>query len=389
MKFKFARIIFCFFLFPFISYGQKNLSKEDLAFWKDKAKPLLQENCWKCHGAEKKIRGDLVLTTRQGILDGGEIGPAVDLDKPEASLLLQMVSYEDEDHQMPPKGKLSDEQIAILGSWVKRGLPFHPEDEIQFHHEKEENWSNTVVNERTKAHWVYVKPIDHSPPSGTGAKHPIDAFILDKLNKSGLPANQPAKPSALLRRAHFDLIGLPPELDQVDAFVEDHSEKVFEETIDRLLASPHYGEKWGRHWLDLVRYAETNGYERDGDKPMAWRYRDYVIRAFNENKPYDRFVQEQLAGDELPEADEDAITATGFHRLGIWDDEPADRELARYDYLDDILRTSGDIFLAMSIGCDGAMITKSIRYPRRITIPCFLSSPTCLLMEKEIPIWLR
>ena len=166
-----------------------------------------------------------------------------------------------------------------------------------------------------------------------------------------MPANELAHPSALLRRAHFDLIGLPPELDHVDAFLEDHSEKAFERTIDRLLASPHYGEKWGRHWLDLVRYAETNGYERDGDKPMAWRYRDYVIRAFNENKPYDRFVQEQLAGDELPEADADAITATGFHRLGIWDDEPADRELARYDYLDDILRTSGDIFLAMSIGC--------------------------------------
>ena len=351
MKTNFALIIFCFLLFAFISHGQKNLGKEDLAFWNEKAKPLLQENCWKCHGAEKKIRGDLVLTSRQGILNGGEIGPAVDLEKPEASLLLQMISYEDEDHQMPPKGKLSDEQIAIFESWIKRGLPFHLEDEIQFHHEKEENWSNTIVNERTKAHWAYVKPIDHSPPSGTGAKHPIDAFILDKLNKSGLPANQPAQPSTLLRRAYFDLIGLPPELDQVDAFLEDHSEKAFEETIDRLLASPHYGEKWGRHWLDLVRYAETNGYERDGDKPMAWRYRDYVIRAFNENKPYDRFVQEQLAGDELPEADADAITATGFHRLGIWDDEPADRELARYDYLDDILRTSGDIFLAMSIGC--------------------------------------
>ena len=124
----------------------------------------------------------------------------------------------------PAKGKLSDEQIAILESWIKRGLPFHPEDEIQFHHEKEENWSNTVVNERTKAHWAYVKPIDHSPPSGTGAKHPIDAFILDKLNKFGLPQSA-CQPSALLRRAHFDLIGFPPELDQVDAFLEDHSEK--------------------------------------------------------------------------------------------------------------------------------------------------------------------
>ena len=285
MKTNLAQIIFFFFLLPFLSHGQENLSKEDLAFWKDKAKPLLQENCWKCHGAEKKIRGDLILTSRQGILDGGEIGPAVDLEKPDSSLLLQMVSYKDEDHEMPPIGKLKDEQIAIFSEWIKRGLPFHPEDEIEFHHEKEENFSNTVVNERTKAHWAYVKPIDHSPPPGTGAKHPIDAFILARLKSSGLPVNPPASPAVLLRRAHFDLIGLPPELDQVDAFLEDHSEKAFEETIDRLLASPHYGEKWGRHWLDLVRYAETNGYERDGDKPMAWRYRDYVIRAFNENKP--------------------------------------------------------------------------------------------------------
>jgi hypothetical protein len=351
MKINFARIAFFLFLLPSISHAQANLGKDDLAFWKEKAKPLLQENCWKCHGAGKKIKGDLVLTTRQGILDGGEIGPAADLEKPDASLLLQMISYKDDDHQMPPKGKLSDEQATTLAEWVKRGLPFHPEDEVVFHHKEETSHSNTEVNERTKAHWAYVKPVDHEPPSGTGAKHPIDAFILDRLKTSGLPANQPAQPAALLRRAHFDLVGLPPELEQVDAFLKDDSDKAFEEAIDRLLASPHYGEKWGRHWLDLVRYAETNGYERDSDKPMAWRYRDYVIRAFNENKPYDEFVQEQLAGDELPEADADSITATGFQRLGIWDDEPADRERARYDYLDDILRTSGDIFLAMTIGC--------------------------------------
>lgn len=351
MKINLARIAFLIFLLPVTTYGQENLTKDDLAFWRDKAMPILQKNCWKCHGEEKKIKGDLVLTTRQGILDGGEIGPAADLEKPEASLLLEMISYKDDDHQMPPKGKLSDEEIATMEKWVQLGLPFHPEDEVVFHHEEETNYSNTIVNERTKSHWAYVKPVDHKPPTGTGAKHPIDAFILDQLKKSGLPANQLAESAALLRRAHFDLVGLPPELHQVDAFLKDNSDMAFEQTIDRLLASPHYGEKWGRHWLDLVRYAETDGYERDGDKPMAWRYRDYVIRAFNENKPYDVFVQEQLAGDELPEADADSITATGFQRLGIWDDEPADRELARYDYLDDILRTSGDIFLAMSIGC--------------------------------------
>ena len=311
-----APIIFFFLLFPFFTHGQKNLGKEDLAFWEKKAKPLLQENCWKCHGAEKKIRGDLVLTTRQGILDGGEIGPAVDLEKPETSLLLQMISYEDEDHQMPPKGKLSDEQIAILENWVKRGLPFPIEDEVIFHHEKDENWSNTVVNERTKAHWAYVKPIDHTPPSGTGARHPIDAFILDKLKKTGLPANELAHPSALLRRAHFDLIGLPPELDHVDAFHKDHSEKAFERTIDRLLASPttvKNGAGTGLIWSAMRKPTATNGTETS---PMAWRYRDYVIRAFNENKPYDRFVQEQLAGDELPEADAGCDHRNRFHRLG-------------------------------------------------------------------------
>ena len=389
MKFKFARIIFCFFLFPFISYGQKNLSKEDLAFWKDKAKPLLQENCWKCHGAEKKIRGDLVLTTRQGILDGGEIGPAVDLDKPEASLLLQMVSYEDEDHQMPPKGKLSDEQIAILGSWVKRGLPFHPEDEIQFHHEKEENWSNTVVNERTKAHWAYVKPIDHSPPSGTGAKHPIDAFILDKLNKSGLPANQPAKPSALLRRAHFDLIGLPPELDQVDAFVEDHSEKAFEETIDRLLASPHYGEKWGRHWLDLVRYAETNGYERDGDKPSLEMPRLRYTGISMRTNPTTASCKNSWQGTNYPKRMRMRSPQPGFT---VWVSGTTNRLTVNLPAMitwTTFSEPRETYFWPCPLAAHAAMITKSIRYPRRITIPSFLSSPTCLLMEKEIPIWLR
>ena len=184
MKSHFTCAILFLVLSPLLSFAQKEIGKEDLAFWKEKAKPLLQENCWKCHGAEKKIRGDLVLTTRQGILDGGEIGPAVDLKNPQASLLLQMVSYKDGDHEMPPLGKLSDEQIATFSEWIKRGLPFHPDDEIEFHHKEDENFSNTVVNERTKAHWAYVKPVDHSPPSDTGAKHPIDAFILDKLKES-------------------------------------------------------------------------------------------------------------------------------------------------------------------------------------------------------------
>jgi mono/diheme cytochrome c family protein len=336
--------------------GEDEISDEALAFWKKEAKPLLEQNCWKCHGAKEHIKGDLRLTTRDGVIKGGEIGPSVNFEKPESSLLLEMVSYKDGDHEMPPIGKLKEEEIAILEKWVELGLPFAPDDEIHGKkggHEETAESANTKVNERTMAHWAYVKPKRPELPEvkDNSAKHPIDRFILAKLDASGLKPNPLASKEALLRRAYFDLIGIAPNPDQVSDFLTDDSDDAFEEVIDDLLASPQYGEKWGRHWLDLVRYAETNGYERDSDKPMAWRFRDYVIKAFNDNKPYDRFVQEQLAGDELPDKNADSITATGFHRLGIWDDEPADRKLARYDYLDDILKTTSDVFLGMTIGC--------------------------------------
>ena len=150
---------------------------------------------------------------------------------------------------------------------------------------------------------------------------------------------------------YYDLTGLPPTPDEVDAFVNDPSPTAYEAMIDRLLASAHYGEKWGRHWLDLVRFAETNSYERDNPKPSAWRYRDYVIRSLNQDKPYDQFVREQLAGDEIRPGDVEALTATGYYRLGIWDDEPTDRDLAHYDSLDDIVATTGQVFLGMTVDC--------------------------------------
>src|SRR5439155_27249244 len=161
----------------------------------------------------------------------------------------------------------------------------------------------------------------------------------------------PANRAVLCRRVYYDLIGLPPTPQQVEEFVKDKSRDAYEKLIDRLLASPQYGEKWGRYWLDLVRYAETNGYERDGAKPFAWRYRDYVIRSFNADKPFDRFVREQIAGDELYPDDADAIIATGVYRLGLWDDEPADPLQARFDELDDFVTTTGQDFLGMSLNC--------------------------------------
>src|SRR5262249_18634438 len=175
--------------------------------------------------------------------------------------------------------------------------------------------------------------------------------LLAQLEAKGLSPAPPADRVALIRRATYDLTGLPPTPEQVEAFVHDRAPDAYARLLDQLLDSPHYGEKWGRHWLDLVRYAETNGYERDGPKPFAWRYRDYVIRSFNADKPYNRFLKEQLAGDELPGGGAEAIIATGYYRLGLWDDEPADPDQARYDELDDFVATTAQVFLAMTMNC--------------------------------------
>ena len=354
---RFWHLLLCVMLLAApILHGEEKLSAESLSFWKDEVKPLLEQNCWKCHGAKERIKGDLRLTTRDGVIKGGEIGSSVDFDKPEASLLLEMVSYKDEDHEMPPIGKLKDEEIVILQKWIQMGLPFNPKDEMHGKkggHEETSELSNTKVNERTMAHWAYVKPKRPELPEikDKSVKHPIDRFILSKLESKGLKPNALATKEVLLRRAYYNLVGLAPKPEQVKKFLDDNSPDAFEKIIDELLASPQYGEKWGRHWLDLVRYAETNGYERDSEKPMAWRYRDYVISAFNRNLPYDRFVQEQLAGDELPDKDADSITATGFHRLGIWDDEPVDADQAFFDGLDDVLSTTGQAFMGLTVGC--------------------------------------
>ncbi len=206
-----------------------------------------------------------------------------------------------------------------------------------------------TLSDKDRSHWSFL-PVQ-SPSVPTDAAHPIDAFLQARLKAQGLRPNPIASKRERIRRACYDLTGLPPSPREVEDFDADASPNAWEKLIDRLLDSPHYGEKWGRHWLDLVRFAESNSYERDGAKPHAWRYRDYVIRSFNADKPYDRFLREQLAGDEFPDPSPDAITATGYYRLGVWDDEPADRELARLDALDDLVTTTGQVFLGLTIDC--------------------------------------
>ena len=323
---------------------------EQVAFFESDVRPILKVNCLKCHGDDpKKVRGGLLLTSRSAVLKGGDTGPAVDLKNPSASLLLQAVTFKhpDDAYHMPPSGKLPDKQIAALTKWVEAGLPWSPGQDAGSAVQHAEGGPD-------KNYWAYQpvkRPAVPAVKDQAWVKTPVDAFILAKLEAKGLKPVAPADKATLCRRAYYDLTGLPPTPEEIDAFVADQSPTAFEKLIDKLLASPHYGEKWGRHWLDVVRFAETNGYERDGPKPYAWRYRDYVIRSFNADKPYDRFLKEQLAGDEIDRDDPDSVIATGFYRLGLWDDEPADPPLALYDGYDDLVTVAGQGFLGMTLNC--------------------------------------
>ncbi|MDR3635570.1 MAG: DUF1549 domain-containing protein [Isosphaeraceae bacterium] len=322
-------------------------SAEQVRFFESEVRPVLVEHCAKCHGPNKPKAG-LRLDSRTAVLTGGDTGPAVVLGKPGESLLIEAVEYKGP--EMPPSGKLPKEKVAALSKWVEMGAPWPGGEESA---PAPVRRGPMQITEKDRQHWAF-RPIvaPRLPPASAGSpENPIDTLLTARLKANGLLPNPAAAPRELVRRAYYDLTGLPPTPEEVEAFAADPSPNAYETLVDRLLDSPHYGEKWGRHWLDLVRYAETNSYERDNPKPNAWRYRDYVIRALNEDKPFDRFIREQLAGDELPDRDNDAMIATGYYRLGIWDDEPSDREQARYDSLDDIVATTGQVFLGLTVDC--------------------------------------
>ncbi|HUQ71507.1 MAG TPA: DUF1549 domain-containing protein, partial [Planctomycetaceae bacterium] len=292
-------------------------SPEQLAFYEKEVRPLLEQHCFKCHGPGK-AKGGLTLAGREALLKGGESGPAVDLEKPEESLLLQAVNFQG--FEMPPAGKLPAEQIATLTKWVKLGVPMPAGIAAPVAAHK----PPPVVNEETKNHWSFrpvKRPDVPAVKNAAWVVNPIDTFVLAQLETAGLEPNPPASPQQLVRRMHYDLLGLPPSPDRVAAFANDPSPAAYRALIDDLLESPHHGEHYARYWLDLVRYAETNSFERDNPKPFVWRYRDYVIDFFNSDKGYDQFVREQLAGDELDAVTKESIIATGYYRLGLWDDE--------------------------------------------------------------------
>lgn len=309
--------------------------------------PILKSKCLKCHGLDEKIKGGLRLTSRENILKGGDSGPAIDTDDLPGSVLLQAVHYDG--LEMPPSGRLPEKEVRALESWVKSGAPWPQGLDLA-------KVTIGKITEEDRAYWAYQAPLKLNPPKVSKSdwvKSPIDAFILADLESRKLTPAPQADRRSLIRRLYFDLIGLPPKPEEVEAFVADKDSSAYEKLIDRLMASESYGERWGRHWLDVVRFAETNGYERDGIKPYAWRYRDYVIRSFNSDKPFDTFVREQIAGDELAKKtwNADAVIAAGYYRLGVWDDEPADPLQARYDELDDVVATTAQTFLGMTMNC--------------------------------------
>ncbi len=331
----------------------QEFTPQQITFFEQKIRPILVENCHKCHGNDEKAKAHLHLTSRQTILEGGESGPAIVPGNAEQSLLIKAVRYKDEHLQMPPKKELAKRQVEDLEAWVKMGAPW-PAPAPGQEAPKVAKAEKKHVTEEDRKFWSFQpvrRPALPNVANSAWGSNAIDRFILAKLEEKGLAPNGAADRRQLIRRLYFDLLGMPPSLAEIDAFVADESPDAWDRLVDRVLASPRYGERWGRHWLDLVRYADSNGYEFDSDKPYAWRYRDYVIAALNKDKSYDRFVAEHIAGDELPDATRESIVATGFYRVGQWDQEPDDRRVAEYDLLDDMISTAGTAFMGLTIGC--------------------------------------
>ncbi|HUR55905.1 MAG TPA: PSD1 and planctomycete cytochrome C domain-containing protein [Gemmataceae bacterium] len=327
-------------------------SAEQIAFFEKKIRPVLIDQCYKCHAADaEKIKGGLTLDTRDGVRKGGDGGAVIVPGSPDRSSLIKAVRYKDDSTKMPPKAKLSDEQIADLETWVKMGAPDPRDGGAKAAHRE-------IDIEKGRTFWAFQKPKPASVPAVKNAafvRSPIDAFIMADLEKKGLTPVGDADKRTLLRRIHLDLTGLPPTPDEVEAFVADASPIAFEKVVDSLLASPRFGERWGRHWLDLARYAESSGKTANFNYPHAWRYRDYVIDAFNADKPYDQFIKEQLAGDLMPSGDPkvkaERIIATGFLAIGPKALNERNGLQFELDTVDEQIDVTTQAFLGITAAC--------------------------------------
>ncbi len=342
-----------------------------------RVQPLLAEKCWSCHGNEEDdVQGDLDLTSRVGMLEGGESSDEVLVPgKAEASLLYIATTWEESAYEMPPKenDRLTKEQTWAIRDWIKAGAPWPSRERVDAiaaaHRELGEGERRVATsgglskpwNERSykgEDLWAFQPLINPDVPghthNTTQLTETIDAFIGQKLHEIELAAAPRADRRTLIRRATYDLHGLPPTPEQVAEFLDDPASdrEAFAALVDRLLASPRYGEQWGRHWLDVVRYADSSGFANDYERPNAWRYRDYVIRSLNQDKPYDQFVREQLAGDELDPDNAEMLVAVGFLRMGPWEHTGMSvGKITRQQFLDDVTNSVGQVFLSHPLAC--------------------------------------
>ncbi|MEZ0275487.1 MAG: DUF1549 domain-containing protein, partial [Roseimicrobium sp.] len=385
-----------------------------------KVLPLFKEKCLACHGDDpKKIKGGLDMRTRELMLGGGDSGEAAFVPKePDKSLLMKVVTREDEDLAMPPKenDKLTAEQIEVVRKWLADGAPWP--DEKKLATLQKSAWESAEgvpmktsgglsadwTNRRYKPEdlWAY-QPLKttglRSQISNEGARelNPVDAFINVKMKTLEVTPAPAADRSTLIRRATYDLLGLPPTLEEIESFVKDPlpDKDAFAKVVERLLASPHYGEHWGRHWLDVARYADSSGFANDYERGNAWRYRDYVIRSFNADKPYDQFILEQVAGDEIAEetkegagspASSDLFIAPGFLRMGPWELTGMEvAKVARQRFLDDVTDIVGQAFMGHTLQCARCHDHKFDPIPTRDYYAMQACFSTTQLVERAAP----
>jgi Ca2+-binding EF-hand superfamily protein len=333
--------------------ADKPIPADQLAFFEKSIRPVLVSKCYGCHSAEaEKLRGGLLLDTRDGLRTGGDSGPAVVPGDPRKSLLIQALKGTDDAKPMPPKEKLSADVVADFEKWVRTGAPDPRTGKAAA------KKAETIDIAKGKEHWAFQPPKKHAPPAVKDAAWPksdIDRFVLAKLDEKGLTPAADADRRTLLRRVYFDLVGLPPAPADVEAFVNDSSPDAFARVVDKLLASPAFGERWGRHWLDVARYAESSGKEQNILYPFAWRYRDYVIQSFNADKPYNQFLREQLAGDLLPAANDtqkaEQLIATGFLAIGPKSHNERIPLQFRLDVADEQIDAVSQAMLGLTVAC--------------------------------------
>ena len=316
----------------------------------DHIRPIFERSCWNCHGEASQL-SDLDLRTREAAVEGGVRGPALVPGRADESRLYRMLAGLD-DPPMPMAGDpLSDAELMAIRTWIDDGAHWD-EGGATSADAALAALENTLLPDGAREYWAFKLPKKAPVPASADFEHPVDRFLDAARQEAGVTAGPRADDLTLVRRAYLDLTGLPPTLEQIDEFLADKERGAWERLIDRLLDSPHYGERWGRHWMDVARYADSTGFEQDYRRDNAWRYRDYIIDAFNDDKPYNQFLREQIAGDELDHVTDETLIATGFLRAGPRVNfREKDNPERRHDYLDDVLGTLGRGVLGMTVHC--------------------------------------